>query len=143
MTGPACHMLYQPGISDPEVQLHLWVRCSSVAFACGDPKARLSFSSSLPTAEALAMNSQQADPLCRIFLFGPLTVQDCAGTVRTPRGQKVQALVAMLALAPRGARSRVWLRDKLWSNRQEEQARARSEEHTSELQSLTNLVCRL
>jgi len=79
------------------------------------------------------MNSQQADPLCRIFLFGPLTVQDCAGTVRTPRGQKVQALVAMLALAPRGARSRVWLRDKLWSDRQEEQASASLRQALTEL----------
>ena len=79
------------------------------------------------------MNSQQADPLCRIFLFGPLTVQDRAGTVRTPRGQKVQALVAMLALAPRGARSRVWLRDKLWSDRQEEQASASLRQALTEL----------
>ena len=34
----------------------------------------------------------------------------------TPRGQKAQALLALLALAPRGERTRVWLRDRLWSS---------------------------
>jgi len=33
----------------------------------------------------------------------------------TPRGKKTQGLLALLALAPRGTRTRVWLRDKLWS----------------------------
>lgn len=59
-----------------------------------------------------------------IFLFGPLAVQDGAGNHFTPKNQKSKAVLAMLALAPRGSRSRVWLRDKLWSDRGEDQASA-------------------
>lgn len=59
-----------------------------------------------------------------IFLFGPVCVQDHTGQDVTPSNQKSRAIVAMLALAPRGSRSRVWLRDKLWSDRNEEQASA-------------------
>ncbi|GHF03479.1 hypothetical protein GCM10016455_25980 [Aliiroseovarius zhejiangensis] len=59
-----------------------------------------------------------------IFLFGPLAVQDSAGNQFTPKNQKSKAVLAMLALAPRGSRSRVWLRDKLWSDRGEDQASA-------------------
>ncbi len=59
-----------------------------------------------------------------IFLFGPLAVQDGAGHQYTPKNQKSKAVLAMLALAPRGSRSRVWLRDKLWSDRGEDQASA-------------------
>src|SRR5690606_22752364 len=43
---------------------------------------------------------------------------------RTPKAQKSRALLALLALSPRGSRSRVWLRDKLWSDRGEDQASA-------------------
>ncbi|WP_371170622.1 SARP family transcriptional regulator [Aliiroseovarius sp. 2305UL8-7] len=59
-----------------------------------------------------------------IYLFGPLAVQDLDGTPFTPKNQKSKAVLAMLALAPRGSRSRVWLRDKLWSDRGEDQASA-------------------
>lgn len=88
------------------------------------------------------MDIPQADPLCRIFLFGPLTIIDCAGNNRTPKGQKVQALVAMLALAPRGARSRVWLRDKLWSGREDEQACASLRQALTELRKALGPVAR-
>jgi DNA-binding SARP family transcriptional activator len=70
------------------------------------------------------MELPAGNPPCRVFLLGPMTVLDRTGAVCTPKGQKVRALLAMLALAPRGARSRVWLRDKLWSDREEEQAGA-------------------
>ena len=63
-------------------------------------------------------------PDLEIFLFGPLAVQDGAGGLFTPKNQKSKAVLAMLALAPRGSRSRVWLRDKLWSDRGEDQASA-------------------
>jgi tetratricopeptide (TPR) repeat protein len=58
----------------------------------------------------------------RIYLFGRLTLLDALGKDCTPRGKKTKALLALLVLAPRGSRSRVWLRDKLWSDRQEQQA---------------------
>ena len=69
-----------------------------------------------------ANHSRQHD--LDIFLFGPLAVQDGAGNQFTPKNQKSKAVLAMLALAPRGSRSRVWLRDKLWSDRGEDQASA-------------------
>ncbi|WP_171177845.1 SARP family transcriptional regulator [Ruegeria sp. HKCCD8929] len=59
-----------------------------------------------------------------IFLMGPFAVLDQQGRTFTPKSQKSKAVVAMLALAPRGSRSRVWLRDKLWSDRGEDQASA-------------------
>lgn len=60
----------------------------------------------------------------RMYLLGPFALMDQAGVSLAPRSQKAQALLAMLALARRGARSRAWLRDKLWSDRSEEQASA-------------------
>lgn len=59
-----------------------------------------------------------------IFLFGPPAILDRSCNQLTPKNQKSKAVVAMLALAPRGSRSRVWLRDKLWSDRSEDQASA-------------------
>ncbi len=60
----------------------------------------------------------------KIYLFGPLSIVGPTGDDLTPRNQKSKAVLAMLALAPRGSRSRVWLRDKLWSDRAETQASA-------------------
>lgn len=61
---------------------------------------------------------------CRIFIYGPISVLDQDGKDLTPRNQKSRAVLAMLAVAPRGSRSRAWLRDKLWSDRAEEQGSA-------------------
>ncbi|MGL6211918.1 MAG: SARP family transcriptional regulator [Paracoccaceae bacterium] len=60
----------------------------------------------------------------RIFLFGPFTILGADGADLTPKSRKSRAILAMLAVAPRGSRSRVWLRDKLWSDRGEDQASA-------------------
>jgi tetratricopeptide (TPR) repeat protein len=60
----------------------------------------------------------------RLFLFGPFTVLSPEGVDLTPKSRKSCAILAMLAVAPRGSRSRLWLRDKLWSDRGEEQASA-------------------
>ncbi len=60
----------------------------------------------------------------RMYLLGPFTLIDGKGLTLTPRSQKAQAILAMLALSARGTRSRVWLRDKLWSDRSEDQAAA-------------------
>ena len=59
-----------------------------------------------------------------MFLFGPFSVQGVDGQDLTPKSRKSRAILAMLAVAPRGSRSRVWLRDKLWSDRGEDQASA-------------------
>lgn len=68
--------------------------------------------------------SQTRQILFSMFLFGPFTVQGSNGQDLTPKSRKSRAILAMLAVAPRGARSRVWLRDKLWSDRGEDQASA-------------------
>ena len=59
-----------------------------------------------------------------MFLFGPFSVQGVDGQDLTPKSRKSRAILAMLAVSPRGSRSRVWLRDKLWSDRGEDQASA-------------------
>lgn len=61
---------------------------------------------------------------CQLFLLGPFSLVSHKGKVLTPRHQKSRALLAMLAVSPRGSRSRVWLRDKLWSDRSEDQGSA-------------------
>jgi tetratricopeptide (TPR) repeat protein len=55
----------------------------------------------------------------KLFLLGPFALHDAAGKNCTPKGKKAQALIAMIALAPRRQRTRVWLRDKLWSESDE------------------------
>jgi len=60
----------------------------------------------------------------QVYLFGPFTVLGSDGVDLTPKSRKSRAILAMLAVAPRGSRSRVWLRDKLWSDRGEDQASA-------------------
>ncbi len=53
--------------------------------------------------------------VAKLFLIGPLELTDASGASFTPRSKKACALMALLALAPRRQRTRVWLRDKLWS----------------------------
>ncbi|PKA44946.1 SARP family transcriptional regulator (plasmid) [Rhizobium sullae] len=60
----------------------------------------------------------------RMFLLGPFALVDAGGRPVTPKSKKAQALLAMLALSARGSRSRIWLRDKLWSDRSDDQAAA-------------------
>ncbi|PIO41326.1 SARP family transcriptional regulator [Phyllobacterium zundukense] len=68
--------------------------------------------------------SQQHEAAYRMYLIGPFAITDPSGKALTPKSQKSQAVLAMLALSLRGSRSRVWLRDKLWSDRPEDQASA-------------------
>lgn len=68
--------------------------------------------------------SHQHEAAYRMYLIGPFAITDPAGKALTPKSQKSQAVLAMLALSLRGSRSRVWLRDKLWSDRPEDQASA-------------------
>ncbi|MEM7748761.1 MAG: hypothetical protein AAF346_10950 [Pseudomonadota bacterium] len=62
------------------------------------------------------------EPNIKVCLVGPFRIQDSGGADRTPRSQKARALVAILALSPNYERSRTWLKDKLWSDRQDAQA---------------------
>ena len=59
-----------------------------------------------------------------INLLGPFCILGPDGQDRTPKSKRACALLALLALSPRKTRTRVWLRDKLWSERGETQAAA-------------------
>lgn len=61
-------------------------------------------------------------PLSKLYVLGPLGLVANDGRSLTPRGKKAQGLLALLALAPRGQRTRVWLRDKLWSESDEKKS---------------------
>lgn len=77
-----------------------------------------------PAEVIVGMDFGSERPKLRLALLGPFALTDEAGRSFAPKAQKERALLALLALAPRGERSRVWLRDKLWSDRGEEQASA-------------------
>lgn len=79
---------------------------------------------SVLVADSADMREGETRTLCSIYLLGCLTVIDADSANCTPKSQKARALIAMLVLAPRGARSRIWLRDKLWSDRGEAQGAA-------------------
>ncbi|MFK5979860.1 MAG: hypothetical protein QM488_13335 [Rhizobiaceae bacterium] len=64
----------------------------------------------------------QSGILGRLYVIGPLSLVDNSNRNLTPRGQKAQGLLALLALAPRGTRTRSWLRDKLWSTSDEKKS---------------------
>jgi hypothetical protein len=57
-----------------------------------------------------------------ISLHGPFAVTSADGTDRTPRPHKARALVALLATAADGRRSRRWIEERLWSDRAPAQA---------------------
>ena len=59
-----------------------------------------------------------------LHLLGPFVLETIDGEDLTPKAQKSRALLSMLAVSPRGLRSRAWLRDKLWSDRYENRAAA-------------------
>ncbi|TVP72762.1 MAG: transcriptional regulator [Rhodobacteraceae bacterium] len=62
------------------------------------------------TPQATALN---------LYLIGPMRITDAQGQKIVVRGRKAQALLALTALGPQMRRSRIWLRDKLWSNSDE------------------------
>jgi tetratricopeptide (TPR) repeat protein len=70
-------------------------------------------------------------PLLR--LIGPFRVEMADEADITPSSKKAKALLAMLALAPKGARSRKWLQDKLWSDREPSHAAASLRQELSEI----------
>lgn len=83
----------------------------------------------------------RTNPVCRIHLLGPFAAFGEDGRDLTPKSRKSCAILAMLALAPRGVRSRVWLRDKLWSDRHEEQASASLRQALAEIRRITKVHC--
>lgn len=58
----------------------------------------------------------------RLRLNGPFRVFDDHDGDVTPKGMKERALLALLVLSPGQRRTRVWLQDKLWSDRDSRQA---------------------
>lgn len=50
-------------------------------------------------------------------VLGPCRLVKNDGADLTPKGKRAKALLALLALSPKGVRSRAWLQDKLWSER--------------------------
>jgi hypothetical protein len=72
-------------------------------------------------------------PKVRIRLVGSFAIQGSTGEELTPRGRKACAIIAMLALAPDGRRTRSWLQDKLWSTRAPEQGAASLRQSLHEL----------
>jgi hypothetical protein len=62
-----------------------------------------------------------SQPVLILRLAGPLRlVSFASGADVTPRSAKAQAILALLGTAPSLRRRRVWLQDKLWSDRDPE-----------------------
>lgn len=80
--------------------------------------------SGAPPPQSVTYSMAASRPAFQMYLFGPFTLLGPGGEDLTPKSRKSRAILAMLAVAPRGSRSRVWLRDKLWSDRGEDQASA-------------------
>jgi tetratricopeptide (TPR) repeat protein len=55
----------------------------------------------------------------KLHLLGVFSLTAADGRDCTPKNKKAQAILAMLALSPRGSRTRAWLRNKLWSDSDE------------------------
>lgn len=92
-----------------------WTSNSFERWVLRDPERR---------GQTLMSETAQEAKACRLYLVGPFALTDLEGRSRCPKSQKSRAVIAMLALSPRGSRSRIWMRDKLWSDRGEDQASA-------------------
>lgn len=68
-----------------------------------------------------------------VHVVGQFAVERSDGVDLTPKGKKAKALIALLALSPKGSRSRRWLQDKLWSDRAPEQGAASLRQELSEI----------
>ncbi|MEM6550456.1 MAG: hypothetical protein AAF713_22470 [Pseudomonadota bacterium] len=65
-----------------------------------------------------------ASSAVQVALMGCFRVSAANGGDLTPTGAKSKALLALLAVAPGGKRSRTWVQDKLWSDRARTQGSA-------------------
>jgi hypothetical protein len=79
-------------------------------------------------------------PRLRLHLRGPFRVEGPAGEVLTPTSAKAQGLLLLLALSPHGERTRVWLQDKLWSDRAPEQGKGSLKQEVYRLRRLLGPV---
>lgn len=70
-------------------------------------------------ANAMTGARPETSHILHLYLAGPMRVTDGQGQKLVIRGRKAQALLALTALAPQMHRTRVWLRDKLWSQSDE------------------------
>lgn len=62
--------------------------------------------------------------MVRLHLNGSFRAESLSGGDLTPKAAKAQGLLALLATAPNGERTRAWLQAKLWSDRGSQQAAA-------------------
>ena len=69
----------------------------------------------------------------QMTLLGRFRLECPNGQDVTPRSGKMQAMLAMIALSPEFVRSRVWLQNRLWSDRGPTQAAASLRQDLSEL----------
>lgn len=74
----------------------------------------------------------------RLNLLGTFRLNGPAGERVDVASKKGMALIALLAMAPDGERSRGWLQDKLWGSRQQDQARSSLRRELSNLRKLIN-----
>jgi DNA-binding SARP family transcriptional activator len=73
-------------------------------------------------------------PILRLRLLGHMAIDDPSGIVSLPRSRKTRAILAILALATPRPVMRLTLTGLLWSQRQNEQARASLRQAVHELQ---------
>jgi len=57
------------------------------------------------------------DDRVQFHVRGPFRVTEPGGADITPKGSKLRGLLLLLLTSPTGTRARVWLQDKLWSDR--------------------------
>jgi DNA-binding SARP family transcriptional activator len=71
-------------------------------------------------------------------LLGTFRLNGPAGERVDVASKKGMALIALLAMAPDGERSRGWLQDKLWGKRQQVEARGSLRRELSNLRKILN-----
>lgn len=74
----------------------------------------------------------------RLSLLGPFCLRASGSEQIAISSKKGAVLIAMLATAPNGERSRGWLQEKLWGSRQDAQARASLRRELSNLRRVLN-----
>ncbi len=80
----------------------------------------------------------QSKPGFRLWLHGPFRLEGADGKRIVVTSKRAQALLAMLATAGAGERTRTWLQDRLWGARGAEQAQASLRRELSNLKKLVN-----
>ncbi len=80
----------------------------------------------------------QTKPGFRLWLLGPFRLDGTDGRRIAVTSKRGQALLAMLAVAGAGERTRAWLQDRLWGSRGAEQAQASLRRELSNLKKAIN-----